>query len=269
MSPGQTSPPHDDDEQWSVSGVMRRHFTVAAPTYRGLRTTDPEPVDVIGSYLPSNTAVVVADIGTGTGRYAELLHQRLERGSRVIAFDQSEGMIRELVRGSRRARDLEPALAAASSVPLRAGSLDAVTTFNAVHHFDLPAFLCETARVLRVGGLAFVYTRTPDQNARTIWGRYFPEFTARETRLFDMPTLCNAVRQTGALTPVATREFQFPRRSTSARLRELVEARHYSTFCFYAPDELVSATYAFLSRLPGPKVTWVDENLLMVARRDS
>jgi ubiquinone/menaquinone biosynthesis C-methylase UbiE len=43
-----------------------------------------------------------------------------------------------------------------------------------VHHFDLGRFLAAAARVLKPGGQLFIYTRTPQQNARTIWGQYFP-----------------------------------------------------------------------------------------------
>ena len=45
---------------------------------------------------------------------------------------------------------------------------------------DLGRFLAAGARVLKPGGLLFIYTRTPQQNARTIWGRYFPGFTEHE-----------------------------------------------------------------------------------------
>jgi hypothetical protein len=63
------------------------------------------------------------------------------------------------------------------------------------------------------GGRLFVYTRTPEQNARTIWGRWFPGFTEREQRLYSEATL------------------------TDERLRAQVEGRHHSTFSLYRPDE--------------------------------
>ena len=53
----------------------------------------------------------------------------------------------------------------AERLPLADGSVDFVTTFNAVHHFDLELFTEEVARVLRPGGDLFIYTRTPELNA--------------------------------------------------------------------------------------------------------
>ena len=158
-----------------------------------------------------------------------------------------------------------PLLAAAEQLPLRAASLDLVTAFNCVHHFDLGRFLTAAARVLRPGGQLFIYTRTPQQNARTIWGRYFPGFTEHEQRLHSQAALLDAVRRTGGLTVTATQTFQQPRSSTAERLRAQAEGRHYSTFSLYPPQELTASIATFLARLPGPEVSWVDEHLLVVA----
>ena len=121
------------------------------------------------------------------------------------------------------------------------------------------------ARVLAPGGQLFIYTRTPQQNARTVWGRYFPGFTEHEQRLHSKAAFRDAVRRTGGLTVVATQTFSHPRESTAERLQAQAEGRHYSTFSFYTPEELRASTAAFLARLPSPEVCWVDEHLLVVA----
>ena len=117
------------------------------------------------------------------------------------------------------------------------------------------------------GGQLFIYTRTPQQNARTIWGRYFPGFTEHEQRLHSQAALCAAIRRTGGLTVTATQTFAHPRTSTAGRLRAQAEGCHYSTFSLYPAPELRAAITAFLARLPGPEVCWVDEHLLVVAGR--
>ena len=134
-----------------------------------------------------------------------------------------------------------------------------------MHHFDLGRFLAAGARVLKPGGLLFIYTRTPQQNARTIWGRYFPGFTEHEQRLHSEATLREAIWATSGLTVVATQTFRLPRSSTAERLRAQVEGRHYSTFSLYPPQELRTSIATFLARLPSPEVCWVDEHLLVVA----
>src|SRR5205823_5767238 len=128
--------------------------------------------------------------------------------------------------------------------------------FNCVHHFDLGRFLAAAARVLQPGGRLFIYTRTPQQNARTIWGRYFPGFTEHEQRLHSQAAIRDAVRRTEGLTMVAAQTFQHPRTSTAERLGAQAQGRHYSTFSFYTPQELRAAIATFLARLPGPEVCW-------------
>jgi hypothetical protein len=139
-----------------------------------------------------------------------------------------------------------------------------VTAFNCVHHFDLGRFLTSVARVLAPGGQLFIYTRTPQQNARTIWGRYFPGFTEHEQRLHSQAAIRDAVKRTDGLQVVATQTFSHPRSSTAERLQAQAEGRHYSTFSLYTPQELRASIATFLAHLPSPEVSWVDEHLLVV-----
>jgi len=239
------------------------HFERVAAVYESLRTTDEAPVRAIRQFLPDRP-VTGLDAGCGTGRYSRLLRGVLPEGSRLLASDVSAAMLAELTAGSR-GLGVVPLLSAAEELPLRTASLDLVTAFNSVHHFDLARFLAAAARVLRPGGQLFMYTRTPQQNARTIWGRYFPGFTEREQRLHSEAGFADAVRRTAGLRIVATRTFSHPRSSTAERLRAQAEGRHYSTFSLYPPQEWRPSLAAFLARLPGPEVSWVDEPLLVVA----
>jgi len=241
------------------------HFERVAAAYESLRTTDEAPVCAIGQFLPGRP-VTGLDIGCGTGRYTRLLRGLLPEGSLLLASDLSAAMLAQLTAGQHGpAPGVAPLRAAAEQLPLRAASLDLVTAFNCVHHFDLARFLAAVARVLRPGGQLFIYTRTPQQNARTIWGRYFPGFTEHEQRLHSQAALLDAIRRTGGLTVAATHTFQHPRSSTAERLRAQAEGRHYSTFSLYPPQELGASIATFLARLPGPEVSWVDEHLLVVA----
>ena len=241
------------------------HFERVAAVYESLRTTDEAPVRRIGQLLPDRP-VTGLDIGCGTGRYTRLLRALLPDGSLLVASDVSAAMLAQLTAGSH-GHGLGVVLSAAEQLPLRAASLDLVTAFNCVHHFDLGRFLTAVARVLAPGGQLFIYTRTPQQNARTIWGRYFPGFTEHEQRLHSEAALRDAVRRTAGLTVAATQTFKYPRSSTAGRLRAQAEGRHYSTFSLYPPEELRAAIATFLARLPSPEVCWADEHLLVVASR--
>ena len=245
--------------------TMGDHFGRVAAAYESLRTTDEAPVRTIGQFLPDRP-VTGLDTGCGTGRYSRLLRELLPDGSLLAASDVSASMLAQLKAGNHdHARWVVPLLAAAEALPLRGASLDLVTAFNCVHHFDLGRFLTAAARVLRPGGQLFIYTRTPQQNARTIWGRYFPGFTEHEQRLHSQAALADAIGRAGGLTVTAAQTFGHPRSSTAERLRAQAEGRHYSTFSLYTPQELRASTATFLARLPGPEVCWVDEHLLVVA----
>ena len=240
------------------------HFERVAAVYESLRTTDEAPVRTIRQLLPDRP-VTGLDTGCGTGRYSRLLRGLLPDGSLLIASDVSAAMLAELKAGDHdHAPGVVPLLSTAEELPLRTASLDLVTAFNCAHHFDLGRFLTAAARVLAPGGQLFIYTRTPTQNARTIWGRYFPGFTEHEQRLHSEATFRDAVRRTDGLKILATQTFSHPRVSTAGRLRAQAEGRHYSTFSLYTPEELRASIATFLARLPGPEVSWVDEHLLVV-----
>src|SRR6266705_3175661 len=243
------------------------HFERVAAVYESLRTTDEAPVRAICQLLPDRR-VTGLDIGCGTGRYTRLLSALLPGGSLLAASDVSAAMLAQLTAASHgHALRVVPLLAAAEQLPFRDASLDVVTAFNCVHHFDLGRFLSAVARVLQPGGQLFIYTRTPQQNARTIWGRYFPGFTEHEQRLHSQAAIRDAIRRASGLTLAATQTFQHPRTSTAERLGAQARGRHYSTFSFYTPQELRAAIATFLARLPSPEVSWVDEHLLVIAGR--
>jgi ubiquinone/menaquinone biosynthesis C-methylase UbiE len=218
----------------------------------------------IGRLLPDRPLTGL-DVGCGTGRYSRLLHGMLPDGSRLVGSDVSAAMLAQIEAGcSGHARGVVPLVSAAEELPLRTASLDLVTAFNCVHHFDLGRFLIGVARVLQPDGQLFIYTRTPQQNARTIWGRYFPGFTEHEQRLHSQAAFRDAIRRTDGLRVVATEIFRHPRSSTAERLRAQAEGHHYSTFSLYSPEDLRASIEAFLARLPTPEVSWTDEHLLIV-----
>jgi SAM-dependent methyltransferase len=240
------------------------HFARIAAIYESLRTTDEAPVRRIGQLLPDRPLTGL-DVGCGTGRYSRLLRGLLPVGSRLVGSDVSAAMLAQLKAGSSgHGLGVVPLVSAAEELPLRTASLDLVTAFNCVHHFDLGRFLTAVARVLQPGGQLFIYTRTPQQNARTIWGRYFPGFTEHEQRLHGQAAFRDAIRRTDGLRVIATQIFTHPRSSTAERLRAQAEGHHYSTFSLYPPEELRASIAAFLARLPTPEVSWTDEHLLIV-----
>ena len=161
---------------------------------------------------------------------------------------------------------------AVESLPIRAASCDAMTCFNAVHHFDLVRFASEASRVLTPSGLLVLYTRTAAQNRDTIWGRYFPEFAQLETRLYSVSELQAALHATAAFASVRVQMIPWRVTTSLSRLLEQVAAFHYSTFRFYSPDRLQTALDTFQRRIRDvfrdcSRITFSNDHLLVVARR--
>src|SRR5258708_26504434 len=122
----------------------------------------------MGHLLPARP-VTGLDIGCGTGRYTRLLRALLPEGSRLVASDVSAAMLAQLTAGDHGdAGGVGPLLSAAEELPLRTASLDVVTAFHCVHHFDLPRFLTAPAPVLQPDRHPFIYTCPPPQDPRTV-----------------------------------------------------------------------------------------------------
>jgi ubiquinone/menaquinone biosynthesis C-methylase UbiE len=92
---------------------------------------------------------VGADLGAGTGFITEAL---VDRGLSVIAVDQSQAMLDELVRkfGS---SNVDCRLGEAEALPIEDASVDYVFANMYLHHVDDPQQgISEAARILRAGG---------------------------------------------------------------------------------------------------------------------
>ena len=257
---------------------MSLHFSQVASRYRDLRTTDPEPIFCIMQELGSRSnlpRIDVVDIGCGNGRYSLLLAKYLDGKVSLSCVDNNEHML----------ETLEPYLAAngistfvsvksdAESLPFDDSSFDCIITFNAVHHFKLGDFLVEAARILRDGSLIFIYTRTPEQNRRNIWGRYFPQFCQKETRLYYPDQLKQAVTAVPTLKLRRVKDFRYERVASLERLIEQAGNRHYSTFWFYSDQEFVTALDEFRLNIGEHfsnlnEIRWFDENLLVVVEKE-
>lgn len=240
------------------------HFAKVAPAYRALRTTDTGPVRIICDLL-GDEALVGVDVGAGTGRYSELLAQLLAPGSCVTGLDLSSEMLAHFAATA--AQSLSPVCSSAELLPVRPESLDFVTTFNAIHHFDPTRFVSEASAALRPGGRLFIYTRTPEQNSTSVFGRLFPGFAERETRLMTEASLRQIIDTESALRLDEVRSIRHARVASPDRLRDQVVGHHYSTFSLYETAELNASLETFLGRLEGSDVRWSDENVLFVATK--
>jgi SAM-dependent methyltransferase len=251
--------------QYEIEAV-RRHFSQVADAYGAVRMTDVEPVRDLVASLPAG-ALRGLEVGCGTGRYTELLLEHLAAGSSMVGVDACFEMIQVLRRTVNPDAAIRLVCGDAAALPFPDGALDFVACFNAVHHLDLNAFFEASTRQVPPGGHVFVYTRTVEQNARSIWGRRFPGFSAKETRLFGRDRLERAVADSAGLELVGLQEYRFARRIAVGVLEARVQAHAYSTFSLYGEAELTEALECFMASLPPGEVEWTDENTLVIAQR--
>jgi ubiquinone/menaquinone biosynthesis C-methylase UbiE len=220
---------------------MQHHFRRVAWVYGHVRNTDPNIVEAIVPRMPQDKdRLDIADIGCGTGRYSKIIATQSHTNLRLFCCDYSVAMLQQCrKRMSLRfpSRHTHYCLVSANDLPFADGCFDAVTTFNAVHHFDLDAFVKAVARVLRPGGLLSIYTRTPEQNASTIWGQHFPGFTERETRLYRCEHLEKAIGEVSEMVLEGMQEFRHVRVELVDSLLNRVRNFHYSTFALYPVSE--------------------------------
>ena len=227
---------------------------------------------------PLTKRATIVSTGVGTGRYLVPLLLQLTQARkltpRVVGIDRDLSMIRVFARSRNRLPlcDIFPVAGDAHGLPLRAGVAEAVLCFNAIHHFRLAEFLAETARILQPTGRLLVYTRTPAQNRRTVWGRLFPEFAEREARLRPAGHLRASVTSSSPFRLVELSPVHSLEATSVTKLMHQAQARHYSTFQFYEPEELRRALRQFRRNLLAEsggrqRLTVAHENMWLVAER--
>ena len=254
---------------------MYDHFSRVAPSYREIRTTDIEPISVISGALKGPDEVRVADIGCGGGRYDLLLFQHIDN-LHLTCIDINESMLKQTsdYLRSHQVTNFKTLLAMAETFPLEDGSMDGLITFNAIHHFDFVRFVERAAQAVnQENGRIFIYTRSATQNARNIWGEYFPEFADRETRLYEIDEMEGMIQSLDGVRLDTAISFKYGRTAPLDHLVEKALARHYSTFSLYDEDELDLAVGTFQRNIEDAfddpaQVEWFDENLLLTLSPD-
>jgi len=253
---------------------MRRinhHFSRIAHKYKDIRATDSLPLSFIKKKLENLTEIDAVDVGCGVGRYDVKLFQYLGERLSLACIDYNENMLNELTENLKghKIRNFKAIRALASALPLSANSFDSIFTFNAIHHFKLLDFLKEASRVLRNDGYFFIYTRLRSQNKRNIWGKYFPKFHEKETRLYEL----NELKEVPILNLESVEYFRYRRMAKLEWLVTQAKNYHYSTFLLYDEREFEEALKRFSKNIAREfkdpdKIIWNDENIMLVIRKN-
>jgi len=152
-------------------------FSGKAQAYAAARPGYPaEALDYIASLLPKQA--LLADIGAGTGKFTQLL---AERGYIVHAVEPNVDMRAQLVPHE----NIRVVATAAEDTGLPAQSVDAITVAQALHWFDLVAFMAECKRIAKPGApVIVIYNNTPggdsNMHSRLSTDVFFCEPTVRD-----------------------------------------------------------------------------------------
>ncbi len=249
---------------------LQSFYSDIASRYEEVRPLDADAVSMMGRYLP-DWPLHGVEVCCGTGRYLRRLASSRSPGSVTVGVDLNESMLRRASSARQESSGVAVRLVRADCcrLPFGDASLGWISIFDAIHLVDIHSLVEEAARVLASGGVLLVYTRTPEQNARSLLGRMLPQFSEKERRLLTEHDLRCAVEKGGFRIEALVRF----NHESSANWKEVlaqVEQRPYSTFVFYTAAELSSAIEEFANNLEhsgSDIVSWTDENLLVVCRR--
>src|SRR5688500_5698694 len=128
---------------------FKDHFSALAAAYALHRPRYPDALfDWIAAEAPGRA--LAWDAATGNGQAASGLAAHF---ARVVATDASAAQIAQAAPHPR----IEYRVARAEASGLAGGEADVVTTAQALHWLDIPAFWRKVRRVLRPGGLVVVW----------------------------------------------------------------------------------------------------------------
>ncbi len=249
---------------------MQSHYARIADVYRSLRVTDSEPVLYIKDIIGDKGKIEAADVGAGAGRYARLFFEHLGKENLFLyCYDTNEFMLESLEQylSDNGIDNYVTKIAMAQELPIGNEKLDAVFCFNAIHFFNTPKFLRESARVLRKGSYLFIYTRTKNQSMKSIWGKHFPFFNEKESQFYKTETLDLEIENAPGLELVETKTFNLARENTLKDLIERASSKHYSTFYLYESGEFKRCLAEFDKNIRESysdidKIKWSDEKTM-------
>ncbi|MDO4301959.1 MAG: class I SAM-dependent methyltransferase [Clostridia bacterium] len=126
-----------------------------------------------------NKESVIADIGSGTGKFSKYL---LQRGSKVFCVEPNEDMRKTADRELSIYSNFISVKGEADNTALENSSVDFITVAQAFHWFDTEKFRLECRRILKPGGKAILVWNSRDINhmvnmaSNEINKKYCPKF---------------------------------------------------------------------------------------------
>jgi ubiquinone/menaquinone biosynthesis C-methylase UbiE len=160
-----------------VKGMNEKVYNDIGVNYNVNRTADYRIIEKIVGLLNLPNGSIIADIGAGTGNYANPLG---DLGYKVFAVEPSDTM-----RHQAKPHDQVTWISCpAESLPIPDQSVHGVIVILAIHHFSsLPSAAIEMKRICP-GGPIVLFTFDPGKGQEPWFKDYFPEIYQRDLMIF-------------------------------------------------------------------------------------
>ena len=155
-------------------------FRGLANVYTGGRPAYADAlIEALYSQYGFSEQSVIADIGSGTGKFAK---QLLNKGSFVYCIEPNDDMRKIAIEELSAYNGFCAINGTASETKLDNKSVDFITTAQAFHWFDVASFKKECKRILRDNGMVLLIWNIRDmsgeinQDSHAIYSKYCPNF---------------------------------------------------------------------------------------------
>lgn len=148
-------------------------YTQSRPSYAA------EFIKCLFSKYDFSDSSVVADIGSGTGKFAK---QILDKGCNVICVEPNTDMRLVAEKELCEYPNFKSVAGSAENTMIPDSSVDFITTAQAFHWFDTPSFKKECSRIIKPEGKAFLIWNARNNEAlinkelHRVYSKYCPEF---------------------------------------------------------------------------------------------
>ena len=185
------------------------------------------------------------DVGGGTGAHAAVF---AATGSRVLVIDRSIAMAT-----AARRIGIPAVVGDGASLPVGDACADLVYFHLSIHHGPSDRWISEGARVVRPGGVVWVWTLAPQHHRTSFLARWFPSVAPLdEARFPDPGVVAGAMLDNGLIDPVQSDHVEHVTRSAGS-WAEAVRAGFVSTLHLVAAEEIAAGLAAFEAAHPDPE----------------
>lgn len=157
-----------------------KEFDGIAGVYaKGRPAYSAEFIDDLFGKLGMTINSKVADIGSGTGKFAE---QIIKMGAFVYCVEPNDDMRNQAIKDLEKYDNKMCIAGGAENTNLQEKSVDYITTAQAFHWFDVDLFKAECGRIIKPNGKVFLIWNLRDMDSKMtqkcydIYNKYCPKF---------------------------------------------------------------------------------------------